>query len=100
MTLSNKYKYCNHHHELTKDQEVIDLGNGKFVADKPMIPLIKALNNLGLITRTHNYSKKGFHFIGILLDNVDIEIFKVFERNASRTKYNGKKQLLIKWRIR
>ncbi len=100
MMLSDKYKYCNHHYELTKDQEIIDLGSGNFVADKPMIPLLKALNKLGLITRTHDYSKKGCRFIGILLDNVDIEICKVSERNASRTKYNGKKQLLIKWRIK
>ena len=97
MTQTDKYKYCNHHHEIRNNQEIIDLGTGKFVADKQMIPLLKALNDAGLITRTHNYSGSGIHFIGILLDNVGIEINRVFERNASRTKFNGKTQLLIRW---
>ena len=98
MKSTNKYKYCNHHHELTENQEIIDLGTGKFVADKPMIPLLKALNELGLITRTHNYNNSGNHFIGILLDNVNIEINKVFERKANRIKFDGKTQLLISWK--
>ena len=95
---TDKYKYCNHHHEITKNQETIDLGTGKFVADKQMIPLLKALNEIGLITRTHNYSDSGIHFIGILLDNVGIEVNKAFERSAGRTKFNGKTQLLIRWK--
>lgn len=95
---TRKYKYCNHHHEITKNQEIIDFGTGKFVADKPMIPLLKALNEIGLITRTHNYDDdSGIHFIGIILDNVGIEVNKTFERDADRTKFNGKTQLLLRW---
>ncbi len=94
---TKKYKHCNHHHKLTDNQEIIDLGTGKFVADKPMIPLLRALNEVGLITRTHNYSANGIYFIGILLENVGIEVNNVFERDADRTKFNGKTQLLIRW---
>ena len=97
MKKTNKYKYCNHHHELAKNQEIVDFGTGKFVADKPMIPLLKALNDIGLITRTHKHSGSGIHFIGIILDNVGIEVNQVFERDADRTKFNGKTQLLIRW---
>ena len=98
MKKTDKYKYCNHHHKMTKNQKIIDLGTGKFVADKQMIPLLKALNEIGLITRTHNYSDSGIHFVGIMLDNVGIEVNKVFEQGADRTKFNGKTQLLIRWK--
>ena len=95
---TDKFKNCNHHHEITENQEIVDLGTGKFVADKPILPLLKALNEIGLITRTHNYCEKGFHFVGILLDNASIEVNEIFEVNATRTKFDGKKQLLIKWK--
>ncbi len=93
---TNKYKYCNHHHELTDEYEIIDFGDGEFVANKKAIPLLKTLNELGIRTRTHHIDNDG-GFIGILLDNVSLEIRTVNEKDAERTKYNGKKELLILW---
>lgn len=94
---TDKYKYCNHHHELTADHEIIDLGTGPFVANKSAIPLLKALNDLGLITRTHHVDQAG-GFISIILDaHIDIEIKTVYENDATRTQYNGKTELLIGW---
>lgn len=93
---TEKYKFCNHHHEITKEQEMVDFGSGKFVADKIAIPLLKALNEIGLETRTHHIDKKR-GFVGIMLDNADIEVKKIFERASSRTKYNGQFELLIRW---
>lgn len=99
MKPTDKYRYCNHHHELTEDQEIVDLGTGPFVADKQMLPLLRALNDIGLPTRTHNYSEEGgFHFISILLeDHIDIEITTVKEVDADRSQFDGKKELLIRW---
>ena len=98
---TNKYKYCNHHHVLTEQHEVVDFGDGEFVANKKAVPLLKALNELGLKTRTHHIdNKKDFGFFSILLDNVTVEIRDVYEKAASRTKYNGKKELLITFKKR
>lgn len=94
--ITTKYKFCNHHHEITKEQKIVDFGSGKFVADKIAIPLLKALNEIGLETRTHHIGKKR-GFVGIMIDNVDIAIRKIFERAADRTKYNNKYELLISW---
>jgi len=96
-------KKFNHHHKITKDQKVVDFGTGKFIADKKRIPLLKALNKCGLITRTHCYGieKKsdGHSFIGIIFENdMRVEIRKVFEGHSSRTKFNGKTELLIGWK--
>lgn len=94
---SEKYKYCNHHHELTEDYEIVDFGDGEFVANKAAIPLLKALNEAGLRTRTHHWANEEHGFIGILMDNVQVEIRAVDEFHADRDKYNGKMELLIKW---
>jgi hypothetical protein len=93
---TDKYTYCNHHHELTEDHEIVDFGDGQFVANKMAIPLLKALNELGLRTRTHHADENG-GFIAILMDNVRIEVRQVNEIAADRTKYNGKTELLILW---
>lgn len=83
-----EFKHCNHHHELTSDQELVDLGTGEFVADKERIPLLKALNECGLETRTHCYGHKtGVSFVAIKLKNVDIEI----------RRSHGYKELLLTW---
>lgn len=92
-----KYKYCNHHHEIGDKHELVDFGDGQFVANKEAIPLLKALNELGLRTRSHHIDEHKHAWICILLDNVEIEIKEVFESHADRTKYNGKKELLIRW---
>lgn len=46
--MTNKYKFCNHYHELTKEHEIVNFGDGEFVANKKATPLLKALNELGL----------------------------------------------------
>ncbi len=95
---TDKYKYCNHHHELDENYEVVDFGDGEFVANKEAIPLLKALNEAGLKTRTHHFTNNdNGGFVSILLDNVRVEIKKVNEIDADRTKYNGKYELLIMW---
>lgn len=94
---SDKYKFCNHHHELTNEHELVNIGGCEFVANKMAIPLLKALNNAGLITRSHHHDAPGEGFISIILDNVDIEIRTVNESDADRTCFDGKKELLIKW---
>lgn len=100
---SEKFKKYNHHHQLTKEQRLVDFGTGEFIADKKRIPLLKALNECGLITRTHCYGHEtGYSFISILFENnmhVEIvEIKKMFEKDAKRTKFNGKTELLINWK--
>lgn len=95
---SDKYRFCNHHHELTEQHEIIDLGDGPFVANKAAIPLLTALNEAGLRTRTHHHDGGENRFVSILLDNVTLEIRKVHEVHADRTRYNGKTELLICWR--
>lgn len=93
---TDKYKHCNHYHELTEDHEVVDFGDGEFVANKTAIPLLKALNEAGLKTRTHHIDSEG-GFISILLDNARIEVRKVHEVHSYRAKYNGKIEVLISW---
>jgi len=95
---TEKYRYCNHHHEIGDRHELVDFGDGEFVANKEAIPLLKALNEIGLRTRSHHIDDKEHAWVCILLDNVEIEVKEVFERDADRTKYNGKKELLIRWR--
>lgn len=94
---TTKYKHCNHHHELTDNHKIVDFGDGEFVANIEAIPLLRALNELNLKTRTHHIGKGKQAFVSILLDNVRIEIKDVNEVDATREKYNGKKELLIIW---
>ena len=92
--LTDEYKFCNHYHELTNEHKIVNFGDGDFVANKKAIPLLKALNNLGIKTRSHHISRDdNFGWFTILLDNVDLEIVNVNE--CHRTKYNGKKELRI-----
>lgn len=95
-----KYKKYNHHHVLTNKQKIVDFGTGKFVADLERISLLKALNECGLHTRTHCYGHEtGYSFISIILDkNINIEIKEVLEKDSTRKKFNGKKELLISWK--
>ena len=87
------YRECNHHHPLTDNHEWVDFGDGKFVANKVAIPLLKSLNELGLRTRTHHVDENG-GFFSIMLDvNIRAEISIVNERDADRTKYNGNTEL-------
>lgn len=96
---TDKYRYCNHHHELDDEHELVDFGNGEFVANKQAIPLLKALNEIGLKTRSHHIADEPFAWVCILMDNItDIHIKDVYEADADRTKYNGKKEVLIEWK--
>lgn len=98
MKHTKKYKNCNHYHELTNEQRIIDLGTGEFVADNQRIALLKALNECGLITRNHCYGHEtGWSFVNILLDNVAIEIRDVNEK-PDREFTKNKKELLIAWK--
>lgn len=97
MIHTDKYKHCNHHHELSDNHQIVDFGYGEFVANKEAVSLLKSLNELGLKTRSHHIDNKPHAWITILLDNVDIEIRTVDERDATRTRYNGKKEMLIRW---
>lgn len=66
------------------------------MANKKAIPLLKALNELGLKTRTHHIDNDNeFGFFSILLDGVTLEIREIYERDSDRIKYNGKRELLI-----
>lgn len=94
---TDKYRYCNHHHELTDQHEIVDFGDGEFVANKPAIPLLKALNEAGLRTRSHHVGSDGYFWVCILLDGVELEVRTVNEGSSTRTKYNGKTELLIRW---
>jgi hypothetical protein len=97
-TSTDEYKYCNHHHEIGDSHKLVDFGNGEFVANKDAIQLLKALNEIGLLTRTHHIEKGKGSFVSILLDDqVDVEIRTVNEIHANRTEYDGKKELLIRW---
>lgn len=95
---TEKFRWCNHHHELTERHEVVDFGDGPFVANKEAIPLLKALNDVGMRTRTHHYNGEDHGFVSILLDNVSVEIRQVNEVDATRTKYNGKFEVILLWR--
>lgn len=95
---TEEYRWCNHHHKLEGEHTIVDFGDGPFVANNDGIPLLKALNEIGLRTRTHHIEKDGGCFVSILLDDrVRFEIKKVFEKDADRTKYNGMTELLILW---
>lgn len=93
---TDKYKHFNHYHEMTDEHEMVDFGDGEFIANKKAIPLLKALNDLGLRTRTHHVGERN-GFISILLrDGIHFHQKEVNERD--RTKYNGEQELLIQWR--
>lgn len=94
---TDKYRYCNHHHEPTANHCVLDFGDGPFIANIEAAPLLQALNDLGLRTRTHHVDERA-GFVGILIDpKVDISIRQVNEIHADRDKYNGMTELLIRW---
>lgn len=95
---TDKYRYCNHHHELTENHELVNIGGEEFVANKEAIPLLKALNEIGLKTRSHHIDNTENAWVTILFDNIDrLEIRTIYERDADRNSYNGKKELLISW---
>lgn len=88
---SDKYRFCNHHHELDDKHEIVDFGDGPFVANKEAVPLLKALNEVGLKTRSHHIDSNEHAWVCVLLDNVEIEVKEVNEIDADRTRYNGKR---------
>jgi hypothetical protein len=90
---------CNHHHVISDDQEMVDLGRGAFVADKEMLPLLRALNDAGIATRTHCCGHgSGHSFLGIIIaDGMHVDIRKVHETDAARDTFRGETELLISW---
>lgn len=94
MTPSEKYIHMNHHHELTENHTIVDFGTGEFVANNDAIPLLKALNELGIKTRSHHIDGKDGWF-SILLDNVSYKEHVVHEVHSDRTEYNNRKEVMI-----
>lgn len=95
---SAKFAHVNHHHELTEDHEIVSMGGETFVANVQAIPLLQALNDLGLQTRTHHVDKDG-GFVSILISPlVSVEIRTVNEIHTERKRYNGRAEVLIQWR--
>lgn len=95
------YKKCNHHHKPTDRHTVVNFGDREFVANNDGIPVLKALNEIGLRTRTHHIEHESHSFVSILMDeSVTFEIKTVNEIDADRTKYNGQIELLISWRAK
>jgi hypothetical protein len=93
-----RHPECNHHHPLTDEHEWVDFGHGPFVANKLAVPLLRALHDIGLRTRTHHVARDSA-FLSILIDDhVTVEVRVVNERDATRTQYNGKAELLLSWR--
>ena len=97
---SNKFKKYNHYHEPKDFQEIVDLGSGKFIADKQMLPLLKALNECGLVTRTHCYGHfTGHSFVSILLDfHTQITFKEVSEFYSDRKFPKKQTEILISWK--
>jgi hypothetical protein len=94
---TDKYKFCNHHHELTEKEQLVNYGDGDFVANKQALPLLDALHQLRLRTRTHHVGDKEC-FVSILIDdNVTADVREIYERDADRTRYNGMFEVLISW---
>lgn len=88
-TETNKYIHCNHYHELNENQEIIDLGTGKFVVDKQRIQLLKALNECGLETRSHCYGHEtGISFVAIKTTNI----------TNIQVRMNELQEILIQWK--
>lgn len=86
---TNKYAHFNHYHEITENQEFVDYGTGEFIADKEMIPLLQALNNIGLETTTHNYDlTNGAAWVAIKTSNVS---------SINQSYQDGAPELLISW---
>lgn len=95
---TEKYKHFNHYHELTDQHQIVDFGDGEFIANIAAIPLLKALNELGLKTRTHHVDDDG-GFFSILIDKDKDMIFSLNHINEThRRKYDGETELLIQWR--
>lgn len=98
LVATDKYKYCNHHHELTDKHTITKIDGNDVVVNTEAILLLHELNKLGLKTRTHHIAEDCPHaFLSILLDNVEIEVVTVYEKDSNRTHYNGKKELILKW---
>lgn len=95
---TDKYRHFNHHHELTDEHEIVDFGDGEFVANKMAIPLLKALADLGLRTRTHHIDENGGFFSIIIDPKMGVSIRQVLERDSTRTKYDGLTEVLISFR--
>lgn len=94
---TDKYKHFNHYHELTDEHQIVDFGDGEFIANVAAIPLLKALNELGLRTRTHHVDDDGGFFSILLNPNVEFRLQNINE--TDRRKYDGMSELLVQWKI-
>lgn len=96
---TDKYEHFNHYHEMTSNHELVDFGDGEFIANKMAVPLLKALNELGLKTRTHHIDENGGFFSILAGGEKDVSlILQTVNEGCSRDKYNGMTELLIQWK--
>ncbi len=73
------------------DQQAVTIDGKHFMADTKLIPLLKALNEAGLITRTHcaGHTEGDPSWVAIRLDNVeDVYIRKDEIYNEIHIKWN------------
>lgn len=95
---STRHAHCNHHHEMTDQHVIVNIGGEEFVANRAAVPLLTALADVGLKTRSHHITdNESACFVSIMLDNADVEIRKVLESDATRSAYNGRFELLLRW---
>jgi len=97
---TKKYRRFNHHHEIRPDQAFIKIDGQQFIADKKMIPLLRALNAAGLKTRSHCAGHKDIYsFLCLILDpETSIEIRPVSEIKSTRRFPAGTQELCIQWK--
>ncbi len=71
-------------------QEQVTIGGKTFWADKELIPLLKALNDVGLVTRSHcsGHNHKNA-WVAIRTDNVE---------NVEVRMYGEYQEVLLHWR--
>jgi hypothetical protein len=55
----------------TSHQELVEINGKEFLADPEMIPLLKALNDAGLETRTHCSGHGGSAWVTIRIKNIN-----------------------------
>lgn len=96
---TDKYVHMNHFHEIDDDHQVVDFGDGAFIANNDAVLLLRALAEVGLRTRTHHLVRGEPHaFLSILLEGVTLEVRQVNEGRSRRSQYNGMTELLIQWK--
>ncbi len=95
-----KFRHLNHYHQLTREQRLIKIGGRKLVADRKMVPLLKALNDAGFRTRSHCYGHEtGRAFLSFLFDDsIQVSIHPVREYPRKGKYKPGTMELMLHWK--